>query len=79
MTKKEQKKEEKKKRKIARLQKKRDELWKDFCRMPRRESYSGIYVAGQLDKVEQELDKLEGDKQSKRYYPRINIEIPGGF
>ena len=79
MTKEEKKKEERKERKIARLQKKRDKLWKDFCRMPRRESFSGMHVAGQLDKVEQELDRLEGDKPSKRYYPRIDIEIPGGF
>ena len=79
MTKEEKKKEEKKERKIARLREKRDKLWKDFCRMPRRESLSGIYVAGQLDKIEQELDKLEGNRRSKRYYPEINIEIPGGL
>jgi len=65
----------KRKRKIARLQKKRDELWGNFCRMPRRESFSGIHVANQLEKVQQELDKLEGDKRSKRYYPQINIEV----
>jgi hypothetical protein len=64
-----------KQKKIAKLQKKRDELWKDFCRMPRRESFSGMYVAGQLEKVQQELDKLEGAKRSKRYYPKISIEI----
>lgn len=68
-------KEEKKKKKIEKLQKKRDELWKDFWRMPRRESFSGIYVAEQLEKIQQELDKLEGDKPSKRYYPKINFEI----
>ena len=68
-------KEEKKRKKIEKLQKKRDELWKDFCRMPRRESFSGIHVAGQLEKVQQELDKLEGNKPSKRYYPKISIEM----
>lgn len=61
--------------KIEKLQKKRDELWKDFWRMPRRESFSGIHVAGQLEKVQQELDKLEGDKPSKRFYPKISIEM----
>jgi len=60
---------------IARLQKKRDKLWSDFCRMPRRESFSGIYVAGELDKVQKKLDELEGNKRSKRYYPKINIEV----
>jgi hypothetical protein len=65
----------KKEKTIARLQKKRDEFWRDFCRMPRRESFSGFYVAGQLDKVQQELDKLEGKKRSKRYRPQINIEV----
>ena len=60
---------------IARLQKERDKLWSDFCRMPRRESFSGIHVAGQLEKVQQKLDKLEGNKRSKRYYPQINIEV----
>lgn len=60
---------------IARLQKERDKLWSDFCRMPRRESFLGIHVAGQLEKVQQNLDKLEGNKRSKRYYPQINIEI----
>lgn len=60
---------------IARLQKKRDELWSDFCRMPRRESYSGLHVAGKLDKVQKKLDELEGNKRSKRYYPKINIEV----
>lgn len=64
---------------VARLQKKRNELWRDFCRMPRRESFSGIHVAGQLEKVQQELDKLEGKNRSKRYYPRISIEVFGGF
>lgn len=68
------KEDKKKERKIAGLRKRRDELWKDFCRMPRKESFSGIYVANQLEKVQQELDKLEGDKRSKRYYPQISIE-----
>lgn len=65
----------KKEAKIAKLRKKRDELWKNFCRMPRRESFSGLQMAEKLDKVQQELDKLEGAKRSKRYYPEINIEI----
>ena len=60
---------------IARLQKERDKLWSDFCRMPRRESFSGMHVAGQLEKVQQKLDKLEGNKRSKRYHPQINIEV----
>lgn len=71
----EERREKRKERKIAKLRKKRDNLWKDFCRMPRRESFSGLHVAGQLDKVQQKLDKLEGDKRSKRYCAEINIEI----
>ena len=62
-------------RRIVILCNRRDALWKDFCHMPRRESFSGLHVAGQLEKVQQELDKLEGKKRSKRYYPQINIEI----
>lgn len=61
-------------KKIEKLQKERDRLWKDFWRMPRRESFSGLHVAGKLDKVQRELDKLEGDKRSKRYRAEINIE-----
>jgi hypothetical protein len=64
-----------KKQKIVKLRKKRDEFWKDFCRMARRDSFSGIHIAGQLEKIQQELDKLEGSRRSKRYYPEINIEV----
>jgi len=63
-----------KKDKIAQLRKKRDELWRSFCRMPRRESFSGLSVSAQLNKVQQELDILEGAKRSKRYHTKINIE-----
>lgn len=64
-----------KKEKIVKLRQQRDELWKSFCRMPRRESFSGIAVSDQLNKVQKELDKLEGNKRSKRYYTNINIEM----
>jgi len=68
-----------KKEKILRLQKKRDKLWKEFCRLPRKESFSGLHVSELLNKVQQELDKLEGSKKSKRYYTEINIEVGGGI
>lgn len=64
-----------KKEKIARLREKRDGLWKEFCRLPKKGSFSGLHVSEQLDKVQQELDKLEGNRRSKRYYPEINIEV----
>lgn len=64
-----------KQEKIAKLCKKRDKLWKSFCRMPRRESFSGLHVSEQLNKVQQQLDKLEGAKRSKRYYTEISIEV----
>lgn len=64
-----------KKEKILKLRQKRDELWQSFCRMPRRESFSGLHVSDQLNKVQQELDILEGKKRSKRYYTKINIEV----
>jgi hypothetical protein len=59
------------------LRKKRDELWKRFCSLPRKESFSGLYISGELEKVQQELDRLEGSKPSKRYRMVINIEIGG--
>jgi len=61
--------------KILGLRKKRDDLWREFTSLPRRSSFSGIDVSGRLNKVQQELDKLEGDIRSKRYYTEINIEI----
>ena len=42
--------------------------------MPRRESFSGLNTAEQLEKVQQQLDGLEWPKRSKRYYPKISIE-----
>ena len=62
-------------KKIAKLQRERDKLWSEFCRMPRRESFSGLYVAGKLEKVQQKLDELEGKNRSRRYYPTIHIEV----
>lgn len=64
-----------KKEKIAKLQEERDELWKKFRRLPKKGSFSGLRVSSELEKIQQELDKLEGDKRSKRYYPEISIEI----
>jgi len=58
-----------------RLRAKRDKLWKEFNRMPRRSSFSGIHVANQLDAVQKKLDKLEGDKPSKRYHAEITVEM----
>jgi hypothetical protein len=64
-----------KEEKIVRLRKKRDKLWQEFCRLPRKESFSGLHISEQLNKVQQELDKLEGNKKSKRYYTEISIEM----
>jgi hypothetical protein len=56
--------------KIERLRKKRDTLWNDFNTMPRRESFSGLYVSGELEKVQQELDKLEKNHHPSDIIPR---------
>jgi hypothetical protein len=58
--------------KIQRLRKKRDRLYHEFNTMPRRSSFSGLHVSGELDDVQQELDRLEVRK-SKRYYTEIDI------
>jgi len=63
------------KRRIHRLQKERDQLWQEFCRLPKRSSFSGLFIAGRLEKVQNELDELEGDEISVRYYPEITIEL----
>jgi len=60
---------------IKRLRKDRDRLWKEFCRLPRRSSFSGLAVSGELNKVQQELERLEGKRKSKRYYTEIDIEV----
>ncbi|MDP1688929.1 MAG: hypothetical protein Q8L47_02255 [bacterium] len=64
-----------KREKIVKLRNKRDVLWKKYCHLPRRDSFSALHISGQLNKVQQKLDKLEGDKRSKRYYPEINVEV----
>ena len=46
-----------KKEKIAKLRNTRDKLWKSFCRMPRRESFSGLHVSEQINKIQQSLEK----------------------
>jgi len=63
------------KRQIHRLQKERDQLWQEFCCLPKRSSFSGLFLAGRLEKVQNELDELEGDEISARYYPEITIEL----
>ncbi len=64
-----------KKEKIVKLRKQRDELWKLFCGLPKKDSFSGIGIGGRLNEVQQELDKLEGSRKSKRYYTEINIDV----
>jgi hypothetical protein len=44
-----------------------------FYRLPKKGSYSGIYYAGEIDRIQKELDIL-GDK-SKRTYPEVTIEV----
>ncbi|MFA5021062.1 MAG: hypothetical protein WC517_03320 [Patescibacteria group bacterium] len=69
--------EKQKQGRIKRLRVKRDKLWQEFCQLPRRSSFSGLAVSAELEKVQQELDELEGDNHSKRYYLEIDIEIVG--
>ena len=63
------------KEKIEKLQKRRDQLWEDFCRLSKKDSFSGLRISGELNAVQQKLDKLEGNKRSKRHYTEINIEV----
>ena len=63
------------KEEVKRLQKRRDKLWEDFCRLPKKDSFSGLRISGELNAVQQKLDKLEGNKRSKRHYTEINIEV----
>ena len=65
----------KKRETLGRLRKKRDNLWKEFCSLPKKGSFSGLYISGELEKVQQRLDRLEGDRPSKRYYAVVNIDI----
>ena len=63
----------KKKRRLKELRAERDELWYKFLRLPRKDSFSGLNILGRLERVQQELDRLEGDVKSKRYYPIVRI------
>ena len=60
-------------KKIAALKKKVAEAIKKFDSLPRRDSFSGLHLGGEINRIQQELDRL-GDK-SKRHYPEITIEI----
>lgn len=61
---------------ISRIKRLKKDLKKhlyDWNHMQRRSSFSGIHAAGQIDKIQQELERL-GDK-SKRHYITVDIEI----
>ncbi len=68
---------EEKQAKIRQLRKDRDMLWKRFQILPRKESFSGLYLSGELDRVQKELDILEGNHPSKRYSIEIRVEVLG--
>lgn len=60
--------------KILELRRKRNQLWREFCRLPKKGSFSGLRLTEQLDEVQRALDQLEENKRSARYYPEINLE-----
>ena len=60
---------------IERLRKQRDALWRDWNKLPRKESFSGIQIAARLNTVQAQLDDLEGSKPSKRYVTEMTFEI----
>jgi vacuolar-type H+-ATPase subunit D/Vma8 len=62
-------------RKIKILKEKRDLLWKYFCQIPKKGSFSGLAIGQKLENVQNELDILEGENKSERYYPKIRIDI----
>ncbi|MDP3954468.1 MAG: hypothetical protein Q8Q06_03585 [bacterium] len=63
----------KKKRRVKELRAERDKLWDKFLNLPKKSSFSGLNISGKLERVQQELDRLEGDVKSKRYYPTVRI------
>ncbi|MDO8668739.1 MAG: hypothetical protein Q7K65_00410 [Candidatus Buchananbacteria bacterium] len=65
--------EESKEEKIARLQKSRDEIWHKFCHLLKKGSFSGISLGTALNKVQQELDELEGNNTSVRYFAEVDV------
>jgi len=52
----------------------RDLLWVEWCSLPRRDSFSGLYISGELNEVQQKLDQRERIP-STRYYTNTNIEV----
>ena len=64
-----------KREKILKLRKKRNELWKKFCDLQKKGSFAGLSISGDLNRIQQKLDELEGSRPSKRYYTEINIEV----
>jgi hypothetical protein len=46
---------------------------KKFKALPKRGSFSGIHLSGEIDRLQKRLDEL-GDK-GDRYYPEVTIEV----
>jgi len=64
-----------KREKILKLRKKRNKLWEKFCGLQKKDSFAGWEISGDLNKIQQKLDELEGSSPSKRYYTEINTEV----
>lgn len=64
----------KKATKVMRLRYQLNSAIKTFKKLPRRESFSGLHYASEIDRLQKELDKM-GDKE-ERFRPEISIEIP---
>lgn len=60
-----------KEEKIKKLRAERDVLWKKWNGLQKKNSFSGISVSGDLNRVQQELDELDDD--SERYFTEINM------
>jgi hypothetical protein len=59
--------------KIIRLKKELKKAIYDFEHMPRRESFSGLHMAGKIDSIQKKLEKLNADWEP--YIAEISIEI----
>lgn len=44
-----------------------------FKSLPKKGSFSGLYLSGEIERLQQHLDSL-GDK-GKRFYPEVSIEV----
>lgn len=60
-------------RKIYRLRHRVNKLIREFRALPRKDSFSGLHLAGRIEKAQKQLDEL-GDR-GQRFVARISVEV----